>query len=247
MRQALGIATVQLATLVWMVALVIDPTPLETAPALLVGLGLLTLSTVAMVGMIATGGRWSHRLGLVALGFTVVLAIVRPVDVLWFVSLALTCLALLALFSPTVTRSIRKLPSAAGPPPRAVTPPLILLAAPAVLGFLGNPAEPWALLIVGISAPNVAWLYSRALPGGLLTIRLIWPAVAIVLTPWLGWWAGTATVLIAGAVATLAWDRSVAASYHPPREVGSSFRIPTELAPPEVLDAAEIDDKGRRR
>lgn len=242
----MAIATVQLATLAWTVALLVDPTPLNAVPAVLVGLGLLAMSTVAMVGMIASGGRWSHRLGLLAIAFTVVLAIVRPVDVIWYISLAVTALALLALLSPRVTRSIRKLPSASGPPPRAITAPLILLATPAILGFLGNQAEPWALLIVGFTAPSVAWIYSRVLPGGLLTIRLIWPVLAITLTPWLGWWAGSATVVIAGAVAALSWNKSVAASYHPPHEVGSSVRIPPELTPPEILDAAQIDDKGRR-
>lgn len=247
MRQALAVATVQLAALAWVVALLLDATPLDSAPALLVGIGILAMSTVAMVGMIAVGGRWAHRLGLIALAFTVVLAVIRPIDVIWFVALGFTCLALVALLSPLVTKSIRKLPSASGPPPRAITPPLILLATPAVLGFLGNVAEPWALLIVGLTAPNVAWLYSRVIPGGLLAIRLIWPALAVVLAPWLGWLAGSASVLIAGTVAVLSWHSSVLASYHPPREVGSTFPIPPELTPPEVLDAADIDDKGRRK
>lgn len=247
MRQALAAATIQLAALAWTAALLIDSTPLDQAPATLVGFGLLTMSTVAMVGIVATGGRWAHRLGLFTIASMLVLAVVRPVDVMWLVSLGLTCAALVTLLAPTVTRSIRKLPSASGPPPRAITPALILLATPVALGFLGNQAEPWALLVVGFTAPNVAWLYSRVLPGGLLAIRLIWPILAVALTPWLGWWAGSAAVLIAGSVAALSWNKSVAASYHPPLEAGSSYRIPPELAPPEVLEAAELDDKGRRR
>lgn len=245
MRTAFGAATTQLAALGWTLALLIDATPLEAAPAFLVGLGILSMSTVAMVGMIAVGGRWAHRLGLIALGFMVALAIVRPIDLVWLIDVGLTAIAFLALLSPFVTRTIRRLPSASGPPPRAITPPLILLATPAILGFLGNGSEPWALLIVGLGAPNVAWLYSHVIPGGLVAMRLIWPVVAIVLSPWMSLWAGIASVTIAVAVIALSWHKSVKASYHPPREVGTAYPIPPELAPKEVLDAAEIDDRGR--
>jgi hypothetical protein len=237
--------TVQLAALSWVVAIVVDSTPLSAAPAFLVGLGLLTMSTVALVGMVVSGGRWAHRLGVAALGSGVILAIVRPIDFMWVVGVILTATALVALFSPTLMGSIRKLPSASGPPPRAVTPPLILLATPALIGFLGNEATAWALLVVGVSAPNVAFLYSRVIPGGLIAIRLLWPAMALALSPLLGWLAGGASAIIAIAVAAVSWDDSVKASYHPPREVGNTFPIPPELAPREVLDAAEIDDKGR--
>ncbi|HEX6222477.1 MAG TPA: hypothetical protein VF115_15405 [Acidimicrobiia bacterium] len=247
MRTAFAVASIQLAALAWTLAILVDTSPLETAPALLVGLGLLAMSTVAMVGMIAVGGRWAHRLGLIAIASMVALAIIRPIDLFWGVAVGLTALSSMALLSPVVTRSIRRLPSASGPPPRAITPPLILLATPAVLGFLGNAAAPWALLVVGIAAPNVAWLYSRVLPGGLLAIRMIWPALAIALAPWMGWWAGTASVVMAAAVAVLSWHKSVKASYHPPREVGTAYPIPPELTPKEVLDAAEIDDRGRRK
>lgn len=245
MRRPLLAGTVQLAALSWVVAIVVDSTPLSAAPAFLVGLGLLAMSTVALVGMVVSGGRWAHRLGVTALGFGAILAVIRPIDFMWVVSVVISATALVALLSPTLMGSIRKLPSASGPPPRAVASPLLLLATPAVLGFLGNDATVWALLVVGVSAPNVAFLYSRVIPGGLIAIRLLWPAMALALSPWLGWLAGVAAAILAVTVAALSWDASVKASYHPPREVGSTFPIPPELAPKEVLDAAEIDDTGR--
>ncbi len=245
MKSAVLALTVQVAALAWVVALLVDTGPLEAVPALLVGVGLLSMSTVATVGMIVVGGRWSHRLGLAALGVGTVIAIIRPVDFWWILAVALTGVSLIALLSPTLTGSIRKLPSASGPPPRAVTPPLILLAAPCVLGFLGNDAAVWAILIVGLAAPNVALFYSRVLPGGLLAIRLIWPLLAVGLAPAMGWPAGTASVVMGVAVAFLSWHGSVKASYHPPQEVGTMFPIPPELTPTEVLDAAELDERGR--
>lgn len=246
-RRPLLTGTVQLAALSWVTAIVVDSTPLSAAPAFLVGLGLLAMSTVALVGMIVSGGRWAHRLGLTALAAGVVLAVIRPIDFFWVLSVVITTAALVALLSPTLLASIRKLPSASGPPPRAITPPLILLATPAILGFLGNDATVWALLVVGVSAPNVAFLYSRVIPGGLIALRLLWPAMALAMSPWLGWLAGAAAAIMAVTVAVISWDDSVKASYHPPREVGSTFPIPPELAPKEVLDAAEIDDQGRSR
>jgi len=246
-RSSILAATTLLAALVWTVALVVDAEPFESAPALLIGVGLLATATVATIGMIVVGGRWAHRLGLVSLAITVVLAVSRDLDFAWIVGTAVTALALLAMLSPTVSSSIRKLPSASGPPPRAITPPLILLATPALLGFVGNEATAWALLVVGLSAPNAAFLYSRVIPGGLLVIRLVWPAVTLALTPLLGWIAGLTATAIAVAVAATAWGASVKASYHPPREVGTTFPIPPELAPGDVLDAAQIDEKGRRK
>jgi hypothetical protein len=63
----------------------------------------------------------------------------------------------------------------------------------------------------------------------------------------MGWPTAFVSAALGLIVGILAWDRSVKTSYHPPREVGTTFPIPPELAPEEVLDAAEIDDKGRRR
>jgi len=244
-KAALLVITTQVATLAWIVALMVDPTPLEPVPALLTGLGLLGMSTVATVGMIVVHGRWAHRLGLATMAATLVLAIIRPIDFMWFVGLALSTAAIVALLSPKVTGGIRKLPSASGPPPRAVGAPLLLLMAPVLLGLVGNGAQPWALLVVGLSAPSVALLYSRVVPGGLLAIRLFWPILAMGLSPWLGWWAGSMSVALAVAVAVISWHESVRASYHPPQEAGTTFPIPPELAPTEVLDAAQIDESGR--
>jgi hypothetical protein len=234
-----------LAALAWTVALLVDGTPFQTASVLLIGLGLASMATVAMVGMVVVGGRWAHRLGLAVIVVTAALAVVRPTDVAWVVATLTSALALGALLSPALLSTIRGLPSASGPPPRAVAPALLLLATPCLLGLAGADATSWALLVVGISAPVAAFVYSRVLPGGLLAVRLVWPALAIGLSPLLGWWAGVLTVVIAVVVAAISWGSSVKASYHPPLETGTALPIPPELAPREVLDAAQIDDTGR--
>lgn len=247
MRSILLTATPLLAALVWTIALVVRSEPFAPASALLLGVGLLATATVATVGMIVVGGRWAHRLGLASLAMSVALAIARDIDLVWVVGTVATVIALMGLLSPAVTSTIRKLPSASGPPPPAITPPILLLITPALLGFVGNDATPWALLLVGLSAPNAAFLYSRVIPGGLLAIRLIWPVMTLALSLVLGWIAGAVAAALAIAVGLTAWDSSVKASFHPPREAGTTLRIPTELTPREVLDAAQIDEKGHRR
>lgn len=247
MKSSLLAATTLLSALVWTIALVVENDPFAGAPALLIGIGLLATATVATVGMVVVGGRWAHRLGLASLGISVVLAVFRDIDIVWMVGTALMALCLVALLSPTLTDTIRQLPSASGPTPEAITPPLILLMTPAILGFVGNDATVWALLVVGLSAPNVAFLYSRVVPGGLIAVRLVWPVLTIALSPLLGWLAGLTATGLAMAVGVSSWDRAVKASYHPPQETGSRFPIPPELTPKEVLDAAQIDEKGRRK
>lgn len=233
--------------LVWTIALVADSRPWQGAPTILIGVGLVAMATVATVGMIVVGGRWAHRLGLASTAITVVLAIVRDLDTMWIAGIIATAIALVALLSPALLSTIRKLPSAAGPPPLAIAPPILLLITPALLGLVGNDATPWALLLVGLSAPTATFLYSRVLPGGLIGIRLVWPLLTLALTPLLGWITGLLAGAIAVAVAITAWNRAVKASYHPPREVGTTYPIPPELAPREVLNAAEIDERGHRR
>jgi hypothetical protein len=36
-------------------------------------------------------------------------------------------------------------------------------------------------------------------------------------------------------------------AFYPPTETGSAYAIPPELTPPEILDAADLDERGRRR
>jgi len=246
-KTPLLMATSLLAALVWTAAIIVDNDPFQPAASLLIGVGLVAMATVATVGMIVVAGRWARLLGFGAIGVTVVLALVRAVDIIWVLGIAATALSSAALLSPAVDSSIRKLASASGPPPRAIIPPLLLLATPALLGLVGDDSTVWALLVVGLSAPCVALLYSRVFPGGLIGIRLLWPVLTLTLSPVLGFPTGLVAALLAIAVGVTAWGSSVKASYHPPREVGTTFPVPPELAPAEVLDAAEIDDTGKPR
>lgn len=235
------------AALAWTLALVIDNQPFGAVGALLVGVGILAVSAVSVVGMTVAGGRWAHRLGVVSVVEGFVVAAMRPIDLLWIMGLVLTVATGSALFLPQVTSRIRKLPAAAGPPKAAIVAPLLLLTAPFLIGVTIDGSAMWAALMVALTAPLAAYWFSRVLPGGLVAIRLVWPILAIALAPLLRVPAGVVTVLLGSAVALVAWRPEVKVSFHPPSEPGTSYPIPPELAPQDILDAAHIDDKGRRR
>ncbi|MBW3667324.1 MAG: hypothetical protein KY394_06995, partial [Actinobacteria bacterium] len=205
----------------------------------------LVTATTAVVGLVVTGARWAHRVSAGGVAATLVIAALRPIDAMWWVGLVFTAVAAAALFLPSVTQRVRKLPAAAGPPPAAVIPPLTLLAAPLIVGIAAIDAPRLPALVIGLSAPLFAYLYARVLPGGLWGVRILWPLLAGGLSPALGIPAGLVTGLLALGVAVVAWRPEVKASYHPPREVGTIFPIPPEMTPPEILDAARVDDKGR--
>ena len=233
------------AAIAWTLALIANGEPLGAAGSLLTGVGLLVLAAVSVIGMTITGGRWAHRLGVLSVAAGLVVAAIRPVDGFWFLGLATSAVAGAGLFMPQVTGRIRKLPAAAGPPQAAVVVTLVMLSVPFILGVLAGTSDAWALLTVGLSAPVFAFAFSRVLPGGLIGIRLVWPLSALALSPFLSLTAAVATVLTALVVGVIAWRSEVKAAFHPPTEAGSTYPIPPELVPGEILDAADIDDRGR--
>jgi hypothetical protein len=123
--------------------------------------------------------------------------------------------------------------------------PLILIGLPFLLGLASWEEPTTSAVVVGLSAPITALWYSRVLPGGLLGVRALWPALAVGLSITMGLAPGAVAVVGGVTIAVLAWHPSVKHAFHPPREVGTSFPIPPELAPREVLDTANLDERGR--
>ncbi len=245
MKSPLLAVTPLVAVVIWTIALIVDSGPFDGISVFLICISLLGMATTSVVGIVVVGGRWARRLGLVVVGATALLAVVRPIDSFWIIGLAATSLAGAALFMPSLTTGVRKLPAAVGPPPRAVLVSLTLLGTPLVLGVTQSGSAPWATLVVGLTAPLAGFAYSRVLPGGLLAVRILWPVLAIGAAIPMGWPGGLISAGLGALVAALAWDPSVKTAFHPPREVGSSYPIPPGLAPKEILDEAGIDDRGK--
>lgn len=235
-----------IAALVWTLALLINPGSFESISVLLIGLGIITMALVSVYGIVLSGGRWSRRLGMATVGATLTIAVLRPVDAAWLFGLTSSVVGGAGLYLPGVTDRVRKLPAAAGPPQRAVLLPLVLISVPFFLGVAWA-ANSAVLLVIGLSAPFAAFVYSRVVFGGLILVRLVWPALAIALAPLLGLPEALVSVTLGVLVAVLAWHSSVKTAFHPPVRTAISYPIPPELAPKEILDAADVDEKGRSR
>ena len=247
MRSLPELAIPLAATVLWTAALIVDPGPFSPGSVLLIGLSLLATSAVGVIGVLLVGGRWAHRMAVASIAGTFVIAIIRDVDVWWTAGVIVSSLATIVLFLPTTTRRIRKLPAAAGPPTRAVLVPVILLGAPFALGLAAWDTMSWATLSVGLTAPVAALWYARVFPGGLYVVRFAWPGIALALAPLQTLPVAILSVAFGLIVLVVAWHPSVKVAFHPPTESGTSYSIPPELAPQEILDAARIDDTGRRR
>jgi hypothetical protein len=234
-----------LAALAWTIALILDGAGRDDGSVLLMGVGLLIGGVVSVVGLVVSGGRWARRLGFALMAACALIALIRPFDGVWGVAMLLTAFALVALNLPGVTDRVRRLPGATGPPARAIITSLLLLAAPFLIGASSTQTTGWPELTVGLSAPLAAFLYARVIPGGLWAVRLLWPLAATALAWPMGLPASATSLLLGVAVAVVAWDPSVKVAFSPPRQVGSTYPIPPELTPPDILDAAQLDDRGR--
>ncbi|MDX1469297.1 MAG: hypothetical protein R3258_08140 [Acidimicrobiia bacterium] len=244
MLTSIGVGFVLAAVLGWtaVVALGSDLTPI---PLLMVGVSMILTATIATVGILVTSSRWSRRLALISLAMGPAAGLSAPIDTLWLTALVLTVAAAAVLVSPTLV--IRKLPSATGPPPKAVLLPLVLVICPFSYGLAADNDPAWALLVAGVTALVAAFLYARVVPGGLLAVRYIWPGLALALSFALETVAAVTSVALALAVAVLAWSSDAKTAFHPPRQMGTRYPIPPELSPTEILDAANIDEHGRPR
>lgn len=234
-----------LAAFIWLVGLIVDPGGLATGQVLLLGMGWVLLAGVATVGLTLVASRWSHRtlVGTGVIGFYV--ALLRPLDVFSLLGLALTAGALTVLLTPHLGVKVRRLPAADGPPGRAVVAAMVPLSLPLVLGLAPYRSNGWVLL-GALLGPAAAFLYAKTIPGGLLALRVGLPLVMLLLAVPMGLPHGliAMTVVVVGAV--FAWGHDAAVAFHPLSQPGTSYAIPPELAPREILEQAGIDETGKR-
>lgn len=233
------------AVVTWVLALIFDPAEYSPISVSLLGLGLIVLATVATVGLVLVGGRWAHRSLLFALGVTVWLALVRPLDPIGLLALALTGAGIVALFAPRQRKMVRKLPSAAGPPPRATVLAILATTNPLFLGLIPDEANLWVAVFAAVTF-LIGFLYSQTTPGALAALRVGVPALALATAVPMGLEHGSAALVLAAVIGGLAWTKDAAIAFHPLIEKGSTYAIPPEMAPREILDGAGIDDRGRR-
>lgn len=245
-RVSLAAVGLILATAAWTVALGRGLTvDYSGTSVVLMAVSLWLTTVVSVTGMLVARARWARRLGLAVAGGHGIVALLTPVDPGWGVAAILTAIAAVTIGGPWLDGVVRGRPSASGPPGRVVLVALILLGAPFALGAVGSAG--WAAVGLAVAAVVSAYWFTRNLPGALLVVRALWPLLALGLALPLGVPSGVVAAALGVGVAALAWHSSVATAIHPLVEPGSPVPIPPELASREVLDAADIDDRGRPR
>jgi len=243
-RFTLIAATPLAAVLAWVIALMVDPGIFSPLSVLLLGLGIISLTTIGTVGLILVGAKWAQRLLAATTTVTLYIALSRPIDVFSVVGLILTGASFVALYGPGSSRLVRKLPADSGPPARAVIVTLLGLSAPLLLGLV--PAQPNVWVVVfAVVAPFCSFVYSRTIAGGLAMLRTGIPVVGLVLAPFMPVPHAIVSVVLAVSIGVLAWSKDVAIAFHPLIEKGTTYAIPPELAPAEILDGARIDERGK--
>lgn len=245
-RRAAGISVgLLLSTALWTIVLATAPLDRSSLAIVLIAVSLWTVTVVSLTGMLVARARWARRLGLAVTAGQGGVALLTPPAVWWGAGLVVSAVVAVALGGPWLDGIIRGRPSASGPPARAVLIPLVLLGVPYLLGLTGANRVP--ALIVAATALIGAFWFIRTLPAALLLVRVLWPGLTLALAWPMGWPPGVTAAGVALAVGVMAWHPTVRNAVHPLVEQGSRVPIPPELAPREVLDAADIDDRGRTR
>lgn len=235
------------STLLWAARLVAGPGPWATDAAAVLAVDLVVLAAVALVGMLVAGGRWARRLALGVVLGGAALAVALPADGLWTAGLAVSAIAVAGLAGTGMKGVVRERAAAAGPPTAAVVLPLLLLAVPGLVAAARPDGLGGADWTAAATAAVAAAVYAKASPGALVLVRVVAPLAAVAGGVAGGLPGGLVPVAAGVGVAALAWTRGARVAVRPLVESGSRVPVPAELTPHEILDAAGLDERGRRR
>jgi hypothetical protein len=228
------------------IALALHPAPFDDGAALLAGGGLGVTTVVAVAGTLLARSRWA-RVVDIALAATWVGVGIALDSVMGLVVIGVGALALGASAGPWLGAWLRRLPLALGPPPAAVVALLTLVTVPAALGLASAGTAPgagsWTLAAWSLA---LAVFVGRAATGSLIALRFGHPIVAVAVTPFMPLPAALVAVMSAFLVAATGWRRDVRVALVPVQPVtGRPVRLPPELVPGHVLDAAGLGGDGR--
>ncbi len=204
------------------------------------------MNAVLAVAVLLSPGRWTSISATVLLAFELSIALAVEITPGWWIAVAAATLAVALLWRRPALEVM-----VAGTRPDRVPAPatalaLALASAPAVVGALGYDGVTtggWVLAGAGVV---LGWAYMRALVRAVWAIRLGWPVLAGWAAVGLDLWAGAGLMSFAAVVTVLAWSKPALAAANPlaPRRV-SPVPILPEMVPPDVLEAAGFDPKGR--
>jgi hypothetical protein len=248
MKRAIATSAALLtATLVWGGLVVGGRGPWAVDAAAVMAAGLLVLATVAIVGMLVAAARWGRVLALVVAATGPATAVAVPVDAVWVAGLAFSAAAIYGLAGNATLGVIRTLPAAGGPTPRVVAFTLSLVAIPTVVAAIspaGLAGGEWTVIA---AAAVTAGLYAKATPAALLAVRLVFPVATLAAAVATGIPRGLAWVTIGAGIGAFGWTKEARVAVRPLVERGRAVPMFPEMVPPDILDAAGLDERGRRR
>lgn len=248
MRNAvIAVAVLFISGLSWALRLVIGSGPWPADSAALLSAWILMMTAIAVVGMLVASARWARRLGAALALAGLALAVALPTDGLWWVGLVSSGAALSAMLGRVTSAAVRELPPAEGPPPTVVALLLTLAATPGAVAAVSVAGiGPGGWLGVGTAMVGLAW-YGKAGPYAAWVARLVIPVTLAVAGGVVRSWPGLVLVVAAAAVMWLAWRPQSLVAVQPLITRSRGRPMFPELVPPEVLEAAGLDEKGRRK
>ena len=235
---------VSAVTVAGSVMLALQPDPFSPGAALLFSGGMVLTTVAAAAGILLARGRWAGRIGAAIGTAWVVVGAAHP----GWSGAALAAvggLTVAAALGPWLTDWLRRLPTAGGVPALAVALLITLLVTPTALAAATPDEVHPAIWALSAGALLVALLVARVVPGSRLLVRVGYPAASVAAGWFAGWPVGAVAVASGVMVALLAWQRGLGFTLTVP--AGAVHRLPPELAPAAVLEAAGADESGRLR
>ena len=213
----------------------------------MIAAGHLILTAIAIVGALIGAARWARWMGTGLAALLAVPAILHPIAAWWVVMVVSAGLALAGLVGTGLRSVVRQRPPAGAPPVKATALVLGMLSAPLVVGAVQpegvGPAD-WA---VAATAVVLAAWYTRAHDASLWGVRFGVPVLALASSAVVSWPAAALPVAGFAVLSRLAWSTDARIAVIPLASPGRSVPIPAELTPGEILDAAGIDSRGRKK
>ena len=234
-----------LAGALWGLRLIFDPEPLADGAGALVAITMIVAAAVAALGLVLSRGRWARRFGLAVVAAQLALGVALEATVFGWVALAATAGALVLLGGPWLDSFLRQLPPADPPPAAAVALALGLVAVPGFLGLSAPGGVAWTHWAAALGALLTGWAFSRALPVGLWSGRLLVPVLVLgagLQSPPAGL---VGLALLALAIGALAWSPAATRAVHPLVPRAEGVAIPPQLVPSDLLARAGYDERGR--
>jgi len=246
MKRTIAVSVALILVLVSWALLLMSSGPYAPDAASVIGAELVVLGAIAITGMVVSSSRWGRWLAIGVAVLGPLFGIGIPTGAWWVSNLVVSALVLAALAGSATSGVIRRLPSAVGPTPRVVSFTLVLVALPLLVATaspegLGRPE--W--IMIGTSA-LAAGLYSKAGPLAVAFVRGVLPVASIVAAVFAGLPRAMIWIAIGTILTVFAWHKDIRLAVRPLVEQGRAVPMLPEMVPPDILEAAGLDERGRR-